>query len=63
LKLLVDMNLSPMWVEELGKVGIEAAHWSTIGDPRAPDQAIFEWARAHHAASARVRILPIRPGS
>lgn len=40
------MNLSPLWVEDLGHAGIEAVHWSTVGDPRAPDEQIFEWARA-----------------
>jgi predicted nuclease of predicted toxin-antitoxin system len=46
LKLLVDMNLSPLWVEELSRAGIEAVHWSVVGDPRAADERIFEWARA-----------------
>jgi predicted nuclease of predicted toxin-antitoxin system len=45
LKLLVDMNLSPLWVEELGRAGIGAVHWSAVGDPRAPDERIFDWAR------------------
>lgn len=39
------MNLSPAWVEEFAKHGIEAAHWSTIGDPKAPDVDIMDWAR------------------
>jgi len=46
LKLLIDMNLSPLWVEELGAAGITAVHWSAVGDPRAADERIFEWARA-----------------
>ena len=27
--------------------GWEAMHWSTVGDPRAPDTEIMAWARAH----------------
>jgi predicted nuclease of predicted toxin-antitoxin system len=30
-KLLVDMNLSPSWVDRLAQHGFEAVHWSTIG--------------------------------
>ena len=47
LKLLVDMNLSPDWVPALRKHGWEAVHWSTLGDPRASDKDIMEWAAAH----------------
>lgn len=45
MKLLIDMNLSPDWVPVLSAVGIEAIHWSTVGDPRAPDRTIFAWAK------------------
>lgn len=45
MKILVDMNLSPLWVRVLGEAGLEAVHWSEIGDPRAPDRLIMEWAR------------------
>jgi predicted nuclease of predicted toxin-antitoxin system len=41
MKLLIDMNLSPDWVPVLSSVGIEAIHWSTVGDPRTPDRTIF----------------------
>lgn len=47
LKLLVDMNLSPSWVDALTGRGIEAVHWSAIGDPRAADRDLMAWARAH----------------
>ena len=46
-KLLVDMNLSPEWVPALGKHGWQAVHWSTVGDPRASDMDIMDWAAAH----------------
>jgi predicted nuclease of predicted toxin-antitoxin system len=45
MKLVVDMNLSPAWVESLRAAGYEAAHWSTLGDPRATDAEIFRFAR------------------
>ncbi len=45
MKLLVDMNLSPLWVGAFEEQGFEAIHWSQIGDPGAPDRDILEWAR------------------
>lgn len=47
MKLLVDMNLSPRWVDTLATAGIEAAHWSTLGAANAPDALIMAYARAH----------------
>jgi predicted nuclease of predicted toxin-antitoxin system len=46
LKLLVDMNLSPTWVEALGTMGFEAVHWSKVGDPRASDRELLKYANA-----------------
>jgi predicted nuclease of predicted toxin-antitoxin system len=46
-KVLVDMNLSPVWVGFLAGHGIEARHWCEVGDPRASDAAIMSWAREH----------------
>ena len=46
-KLLIDMNLSPEWVQTLLAQGWEAAHWSTVGDPRATDREIMDWAAAN----------------
>lgn len=46
MRILVDMNLSPDWVEAFTRNGFEAVHWSTIGDPRAVDPVLMEWARA-----------------
>ena len=43
-KVLLDMNLSPDWVPLLRARGWEAVHWSTIGDPRATDREIMDWA-------------------
>ncbi len=47
MKVLVDMNLSPLWVEQLSRAGFEAVHWSNVGDPRAPDRTLMQWAREH----------------
>ena len=47
MKLLVDMNLSPRWVEALADAGIESAHWSTIGALTAPDPEIMAYAKTH----------------
>jgi len=47
MKILIDMNLSPDWIPVLRDAGFEAIHWSEVGDPRASDQAIMEYAVAH----------------
>ena len=41
------MNLPPRWVEVLQGHGIDSVNWTTVGDPRATDREIMEWARAH----------------
>jgi len=43
-KVLIDMNLSPAWVPALASHGISADHWSSVGDGRAPDRVVLEWA-------------------
>ncbi len=45
MKILVDMNLSPLWSEVLAAEGIEAVHWSTLGKFDAPDSTIMAYAR------------------
>lgn len=45
LRILIDMNLSPSWVEVLQRAGFEARHWLTLGAPNAPDVELFAWAR------------------
>jgi predicted nuclease of predicted toxin-antitoxin system len=45
MKFLVDMNLSPLWVEFLARAGIESVHWSAVGSPRATDAEIMAFAR------------------
>lgn len=47
MKLLLDMNLTPRWVEPLRLAGHEAVHWSALGDPRASDAELMDFARNH----------------
>lgn len=47
IKIVVDMNLSFEWIAELSRNGWAAAHWSTVGDPRAEDAIIMAWAMAN----------------
>lgn len=47
MKFLVDMNLSPRWVDLLSGAGIEAVHWSIVGALNAPDTEIMAYARAN----------------
>lgn len=47
MKLLVDMNLSPRWVQMLTDAGMEAAHWSNLGASNASDTEIMAYARAN----------------
>jgi predicted nuclease of predicted toxin-antitoxin system len=47
LRIVVDMNLSVEWIPLLEQAGWSAVHWSTIGDPRADDAVIMEWASTH----------------
>ena len=47
MKLLIDMNLSPGWVQVFGQQGWETVHCPTVGDPRATDQTIMHWALEH----------------
>src|ERR1700759_793096 len=47
MKVLIDMGLSPEWRKTFESHGIEARHWSEIGNPRAEDREILSWAREH----------------
>jgi predicted nuclease of predicted toxin-antitoxin system len=47
MKILIDMNLPPSWVEFLDKEAFEAVHWSRIGDLGATDEVILAWAKKH----------------
>ena len=47
MKILVDMNLSPLWAVYLTGNGIEVVHWAEIGAPDAPDTKIITYAKVN----------------
>jgi predicted nuclease of predicted toxin-antitoxin system len=47
MKLLIDMNLSPRWVEVLANAGFDAMHWSSLGAYNALDSEIMLYAKAN----------------
>jgi predicted nuclease of predicted toxin-antitoxin system len=47
IKLVVDIGLSPAWVDVFTKHGWSAVHWSSVGDSRAKDRVVMGWARDH----------------
>ena len=47
MKIVIDMYLSPLWVQLLTDAGHEAGHWSRIGAPNASDREIMAWARSN----------------
>lgn len=46
MKLLIDMNLSPRWINVLAEAGFEAVHWTSLGHITAPDSEIMAYAKA-----------------
>jgi predicted nuclease of predicted toxin-antitoxin system len=46
MKFLIDMNLSPLWVNFPAEHGFEATHWSKVGHAGAADTEIFDFAAA-----------------
>jgi predicted nuclease of predicted toxin-antitoxin system len=47
MKILIDMNLSPTWVNAFAEAKIESVHWSSIGDQAAADNVIMAYAKAN----------------
>lgn len=47
MKVLVDMSLTPRWVEVLRNSQLLASHWSSIGRGDAPDVEIMRFAADH----------------
>lgn len=46
MKVLVDMNLSPLWIPLLQQHGFEAVHWSSVGAASASNAEIMDHAGA-----------------
>ena len=47
MRLLIDMNLTPRWVQHLTLAGHVCVHWSEIGPSAAQDVEICAYARQH----------------
>ena len=45
MKILLDMNLPPIWVDFLENEGFQAIHWSNVGSHGASDKEIMTWAK------------------
>ena len=44
MKILIDMNLSPLWVDAISRAGFDAMHWSEVGKANATDREIMAFA-------------------
>lgn len=47
MKILIDMNLSPMSVSFLADSGFDSIHWSRLKHPSAPDSEIMDFAASN----------------
>ena len=47
MKILIDMNLTPLWREPLEIAGHQALHWSEVGKPDDEDETLMKWALAN----------------
>lgn len=47
MKIVIDMNLSPEWVDVLEAAGYQAVHWSDVGNIKASDSTIMSWAASN----------------
>ena len=45
MRLLIDMHLTPRWVQFLRNAGYEAIHWGSVGSNSAKDGEICDYAR------------------
>ena len=45
MRIVVDMNLSPRWVDVLTDAGFDATHWLDLGPADATDSQIMDFAR------------------
>jgi predicted nuclease of predicted toxin-antitoxin system len=48
MKFIIDMNLSPKLVDLFEENGYTSLHWSFVGDPRATDYRILNWAKKNN---------------
>jgi len=45
MNIVIDMNLTPLWIPVLQEAGHSAVHWSAVGSSCAKDSEILKWAR------------------
>lgn len=45
MRILIDMNLSPQWVDVLEDEGHTATHWHSVGEQDASDRTLMQWAK------------------
>lgn len=45
MRIIIDMNLSPLWVDFFSQNLIDSAHWSSIGKATDEDSIIFDFAK------------------
>jgi predicted nuclease of predicted toxin-antitoxin system len=48
MKILIDMNLSPDWIDVFTAAGIESVHWSNIGNPAVKDTVLMTYAQVNN---------------
>jgi predicted nuclease of predicted toxin-antitoxin system len=46
-RLVLDMNFDATRAEMIRSHGVDALHWSEVGDPRAVDPDVIAWARTN----------------
>lgn len=47
MRILIDMNLSPLWKEVFQREGYDSLHWMEVGAQNASDSTILHWAKHH----------------
>ena len=47
MKFLLDANFDATRAETLRRYGVDAVHWSSIGDAMDLDEVLVDWARVH----------------
>jgi len=62
-KLLIDMNLSPRWVERVSAASLPAVHWSSVGRVDAPDAEIMAATHGTKPSVVQIRSENLSPTS
>ena len=62
MRILIDMNLSPRWVDVLADAGIVSIHWSSVGETTASDSFIMAFAKGAGYVAACLSYFERVPG-